>query len=72
MHEISVNIVSPEAADHGVAELWAAGELIGFTILEDSDLMLRIEPRRDRGPVVVGARSLAQALDRAEYLLEQY
>lgn len=26
MHEIRVSIMSPEAADHGVAELWAAGE----------------------------------------------
>jgi hypothetical protein len=72
MHEIRVSIVSPEAADHGVAELWAANELIGYTILQDSDLMLRIEPRRDRTAVVVGARSLAQALSRAEHLLEQY
>jgi hypothetical protein len=72
MHEIRVNIVSPEAADYGVAELWAAGELIGYTILDDSDLMLRIEPRRDRGAVVVGARSLAQALNEAECLLQQY
>jgi hypothetical protein len=60
MHEIRVSIMSPEAADHGVAELWAAGELIGSTILDDSDLMLRIEPRHDRTPVVVGARSLAR------------
>ena len=67
-----MSILSPEAADHGVAELWAAGQLIGYTILEDSDLMLRIEPRRDRGAVVIGARSLAQALSRAERLLEQY
>ena len=72
MHELRVSIVSPEAADHGVAELWAANELIGYTILQDSDLMLRIEPRRDRTAVVVGARSLAQALSRAEHLLEQY
>jgi hypothetical protein len=70
MHEIRVSIVSPEAADHGVAELWAADELIGYTILEDSDLMLRIEPRHDRTAVVVGARSLAQALSQAEHLLE--
>jgi hypothetical protein len=67
-----VSIPSPEAADHGVAELWAAGELIGCTILDDSDLMLRVEPRRDRAAFVVGARSLAQALGRAEHLLEQY
>jgi hypothetical protein len=72
MHEIRVSIVSPEAADHGVAEFWAADELIGYTILDDWDLMLRIEPRRDRTPVVVGARSLAQALGQAAHLLEQY
>ena len=70
MHEIRVSIASPEAADHGVAELWAADGLIGYTILEDSDLMLRIEPRPDRTTVVIGARSLAQALGRAERLLE--
>jgi hypothetical protein len=72
MHEIRVSIVSPEAADHGVAELWTAGELIGHTILHDTDLMLRIEPRRDRTAVVVGAHSLAQAISRAEHLLQQY
>jgi hypothetical protein len=72
MHEIQVSITSPEAADHGVAELWAASELIGYTLLDDSDWMLRIEPRRDRTAVVVGARSLAQALTAAEHLLEQY
>ena len=31
MHEIRVSVVSPEAADHGVAELWAAEELIKAT-----------------------------------------
>ena len=31
MHEIRVSIISPEAADHGVAELWAADGLIGYT-----------------------------------------
>jgi hypothetical protein len=72
MHEIRVSIMSPEAADNGVAELWAADELIGYTIFEDNDLMLRIDPRRDRTAVVIGARSLAQALNRAEHLLGQY
>jgi hypothetical protein len=72
MHEIQVSIVSAEEAEYGVAELWAAGEMIGHTILDDSDLMLRIMPRTDRGPIVVGARSLAQALNRAEELLEKY
>jgi len=72
MHEVRVSVVSPEAADHGVAELWAAEELIGYTILQDSDLMLHIEPRRDHTAVVVGAHSLAQALGQAKHLLEQY
>lgn len=72
MHEIRVSVASPEAADHGVAELWDAGGLIGYTVLEDSDLMLRIEPRHDRRPVVVGAHSLGQALNRAKHLLESY
>lgn len=72
MHDISVSVVSPEAADHGVAELSVGGQLIGQTILEDSDLMLRIEPRADDAVVVVGARSLAKALDQAEHLLETY
>jgi hypothetical protein len=72
MHEIQVSVASPEAADYGVAELSAAGEAIGYTILEDGDLMLHIEPRRDHTAVVVGARSLAQALSQAKHLLDQY
>ena len=41
-------------------------------ILDDSDLMLRIELRGDQAAVVVGARSLMQALSRAGHLLKQY
>ena len=70
MHEIRVSIMSPESADHGGAELWFADDLIGYTVLDDGDLMLRIEPRRDHAAVVIGARSLAPALTRAEPLLE--
>ena len=69
MHEIRVSIVSAEEASEGVAELWAGGELIAYTHYEDGDLMLRIEPRRDGGPVVVGAHSLAAALAEADRLL---
>jgi hypothetical protein len=72
MHEISVSVASAEAADYGVATLSAAGKPIGYTILEDGDLMLHIEPRRDHAEVVVGARSLAQALIQACHLLEKY
>jgi hypothetical protein len=72
MHDIDVSVASAEAADHGVAEFSAGGKQIGYTILEDGDLMLHIEPRRDDAPVVVGARSLAQALMKACRLLEKY
>jgi hypothetical protein len=72
MHEIDVSVANAEAADFGVAELSANGQLIGYTILEDGDLMFHVEPRRDNGAVVVGARSLARALTQACHLLEQY
>jgi hypothetical protein len=72
MHDIRVSVASAEAADYGVAELSAAGELIGFTILEDGDLMLHIEPRRDHTAVVVGAHSLARALRQASDFLANY
>lgn len=62
MHEIKVNTVSSEEVEHGVAELWAGGRQIAYTIFEDGDLMLRIEPHPDGDPVVVGAQSLADAL----------
>jgi hypothetical protein len=55
-----------------VFPLWTADDQIGYTILQDSDLLLGSEPRRDRAAVIVGARSLAQALNHAEQLLEQY
>ncbi|HET6868388.1 MAG TPA: hypothetical protein VFH80_20910 [Solirubrobacteraceae bacterium] len=72
MHEINVSVAGAEAADYGVAELSVGGESIGYTVLEDGDLMFHIEPRRDHAAVVVGARSLAQALIEACHLLEKY
>jgi hypothetical protein len=71
MREIRVSVASAEAADYGVAELSAAGKPIGYTVLEDGDLMLHIEPRRDHAAVVIGARSLARALIQACHLLER-
>jgi hypothetical protein len=72
MHEINVTVVSPAEAEYGVAEFWAGGRLIGFTRLEDGDLMLRIEPDHDGNAVVVGAHALADALAEANRLLAQY
>lgn len=69
MHEIRVNTVTPEEASYGVAELWAGGELIAYTLFEDGDLMLRIDPRRDGAPVEVGVHSLVAALAEANELL---
>jgi hypothetical protein len=72
MHEIQVSVVSPEEASYGVAEFWSEGRLIGFTHLDDGDLMLRIEPRDDGAAVVVGARGLVDALAEADRLLATY
>jgi len=62
MHEIKVTTLSPEEEYAGVAELWAGGRLLAYTLLDDGDLMLRIDPRHDGAPVVVGVHSLARAL----------
>jgi hypothetical protein len=72
MHEIEVKTVSPEEASYGVAELWAGGRLIAYTHLDDGDLMLRIEPRHDGTPVVLGVRGLTDALAEADRLLALY
>jgi hypothetical protein len=72
MHAIRVSVVSPEEASYGVAEFWSGGRLLGFTHFADGDLMLRIEPRDDGAPVVVGARGLADALAEANRLLASY
>jgi len=72
MHEVHVSVVSPEEASDGVAEFWSGGRLIAFTHFDEGDLMLRIEPRDDGAPVVVGAHGLADALAEAKRLLVSY
>jgi uncharacterized protein YbjT (DUF2867 family) len=72
MHEIDVETVSPEEASYGVAELWVGGRLIAYTHLDDGDLMLRIEPHDDGSPVVLGVRSLTDALAEVNRLLALY
>jgi hypothetical protein len=62
VHEIKVITISAEEAEHGVAELWAGGEQIAYTLFEDGELMLRFEPRHDGTPVVIGMRHLTDAL----------
>ena len=67
MHDIHVNVVSAEEASLGVAEFWSGDRIIAFTLIEDGDLTLRIQPGSD--PVVLGAHALAQALAEANRLL---
>jgi hypothetical protein len=67
MHDIHVTVVSAEEAADGTAEFWSGGHMIGFTHLEDGDLMLRIE-----AGVAVGAHSLADAIAEANRLLALY
>ncbi|MEA2405298.1 MAG: hypothetical protein QOE08_1945 [Thermoleophilaceae bacterium] len=71
-HEVQVNVISPEAAEYGMAEFWIDDEVFGITAIEDCQIVLRIEPRSDGGAVVVNARSLEQALLHAKQLLESY
>jgi hypothetical protein len=67
MHDIHVNVVSAEEASLGVAEFWSGDRMIGFTLVEEGDLTLRIGPSPDG--VVVGAHALAEALAEANRLL---
>lgn len=72
MHEIEVRTVSPEEASEGIAELWVGGRMIAYTHIEDGDLMLRIEPRDDGAPVVLGVHGLTEALAEVDRLLALY
>jgi hypothetical protein len=70
LHDIHVSVVSAEEASLGVAEFWSGDRMIGFTLVEEGDLTLRIGPSPDG--VVVGAHALAEALAEANRLLALY
>jgi hypothetical protein len=70
LHDIHVNVVSAEEASLGVAEFWSGDRLIGFTLIEEGDLTLRIGPSADG--VVLGAHALADAIAEAHRLLALY
>jgi hypothetical protein len=67
LHDIHVSVVSAEEASFGVAEFWSGDQMIGFTLIEDGDLTLRLEPSAD--PVVLGAHALSEAIAEANRLL---
>ena len=66
---VEVFVVSPEEADHSVAEFWVGGEQFAQTLLRDGQVVLNIIPRRDRRPWSIAARDLHDALSRARALL---
>jgi hypothetical protein len=72
MHEIKVITISAEEAEHGVAELWAGGQQIAYTVLDDGELKLRFQSRHDGTPLVVGVRSLTEALAEVDRLVAVY
>ena len=71
LHEIHVNVVSAEEASLGVAEFWAGDELFAFTLVEDGDFLLRIDPKPDGAALMVSAQRLAEAIGEATQLLRQ-
>ena len=72
MNEIDVVVVSAEEAEHGVAEFWCGGELIGQTCLTDGRLELRIDSRADGGSWRLDTTSLATGLSEAARLIAAY
>jgi hypothetical protein len=69
MDRIKVESLSAEEASYGVAELWTKDAMIAYTLYEDGDLVLRIEPNRDGGQVVIGVPELTAALAEVDRLL---
>ena len=72
MTEINVIVTGPEEAYNNEAEFWCANELMGFTVLHEGRLHLRIDPRSDGLPWLADTVSLARALADAEHRLAAY
>jgi hypothetical protein len=71
VQEIKVITISAEETEHGVAELWAGGQQIAYTVydLDSGELMLRIDARKDGEPLMLGVRELAEALAEVDRIL---
>jgi hypothetical protein len=72
MPPINVSVVSPEEAYNGNAEFWCGRDLIAITVLHESRLCLRIDPRRDGSPWLLDTASLAAGLAEATRLIGAY
>jgi hypothetical protein len=65
-------VTGPEEAYNNEAEFWCGREMMGFTVLHDGRLHLRIEARADGSPWLVDTTSLAGALAEANQRLASY
>jgi hypothetical protein len=72
MNAINVVVTGPEEAYNNEAEFWCADELIGFTVLHEGRLHLRIDPRADGSPWLADVVSLARGLAEAQERLAAY
>ena len=72
MSQLRVIVVSPEEAYNGNAEFWCGAELMAVTILHEGQLQLRIEPRADGRPWLIGTTSLALGLAEATRKIAAY
>ena len=72
MSEIRMILTGPEEAYNNEAELWCADEQIGFTVLHEGRLHLRIDPRPDGLPWLADVVNLECALAEAEQRLAAY
>jgi hypothetical protein len=72
MNDVHVILTGPEEAYDYEAEIWCGNEQMGFTVLHDGRLHLRIDPRADGKPWLADAAGLARALADASERLATY
>jgi hypothetical protein len=72
MNAITVVVTGPEEAYNNEAEFWCGRQMMGFTVLHEGRLHLRIDSRGDGSPWLVDTTSLARALAEADQRLAAY
>ena len=72
MNAIEVIVTGPVEAYNNEAEFWCGDQLMGFTVLHEGRLHLRIETRADGSPWLLDTTSLARALVEADQRLAAY
>jgi hypothetical protein len=72
MTEIKVVVTGPEEAYNNEAEIWRGSEMLGFTVMQEGRLHLRIDPRPDGSPWLADVHSLARSLAEASQRLAAY